>query len=459
MADPIATPTSAPAADAPPTAPAAPDALPGWLQQLATESWQVELLVSGFAIVGTAQLTDFLEPLAGYALFTFRADVLSYVSIAFSYLTLGFVLLPVLFAAHFAVRAFWVGMVGLASVYPGGIGPERGSLMPEVYVDHVRASYPPLSTWIARTESVASLMFIVAALVAMLFVGTAVSLSGLVLVAALVEFVSGGAIPFRTTTIVLLTVVFAIVCTSMLMQSPALRDRPWVKRVYLRGQFALQSVLYHVFGHPLTYLSTVLLTNLRMPRPFATLAAGIGLVLLGFFLHRDGPLTSALRRTSDLREEAKLADRYDPARYRSTWPDEDFVALVPYVERERVGAGELIEVTVPILGEDRYRIADRRPPAPPHRADTTRAARLATKRAGMLAAHRDYYRFRVDTVVLSSEELVDYEADDAERGVRTLVRLPPKLPAGRQVLWVDRRATEGPDFTPAAAIPLIIEGE
>ena len=83
------------------------------------------------------------------------------------------------------------------------------------------------------------------------------------------------------------------------------------------------------------------------------------------------------------------------------------------------------------------------------------------RRQRELDARAAYLRFRLDSVTLPVEDVLRYERPNRERGVRTLVRLPPKLPTGRTVLWVDRRADPvasagAPSFEPAAAIPLIV---
>ena len=436
--------------------------LPEWLQQLATESWQVELLISGFAIVGTAQLSDFLEPLAAYALFTFRADVIGFIFYAHIYLLLGFALLPAIFAAHFAVRAFWVGVVGLASVYPGGIGPERTATIPEVYVARVRERYPPLPVWIDRTERVASLMFVTAALLAMSFVGTAVAVVALVTVAYLVELATGGAVPFSAAATILVAAMVAVFLLQQFLRVRGLRDQAWAQRAYLALAGLTQYVLYNVFVHPVTYLFTVLFTNIRSASGFPLAASMTALVIVLFAAAQPGPLTEALY---DFRSEARdqlRADRYDANRYRSDWTAEDHVSLVPYVEDERVAAGEWLEVSVPLLGEDRYRIGLRTPDAPPSERDANDEDGRAMRHQRELAARKAYLRFRLDSVTLATEDLVRYELPNRERGVRALVRLPPKLPTGRHTLWVDRRADPvaaagRPSFEPAAAIPLLVE--
>lgn len=458
MTDPeTSPPPGTPASGTPPT-----DRLPAWLQKLATESWQVELLISGFAIVGSAQLTGFLEPMAAFALFTFRADVIGFVFFAHLYFLLGFVLLPVLFGFHFAVRAFWVGIVGLASVYPDGIGPERSATAPEAYVAYVRERYPPLPVWIDRAEYVASLMFVSAALLAMTFVGTAFTILTVVGLAYVLEVVTGGALPFAATTKAMLAVAAAVFTLAMLLQAERLRGRTWAQRASLRLTLLTQYALYHVFVHPVAYLLTVLSTNFKSgSRMWLWLAGGM-LAFAALTTAQLGPLTTALYNLEDRARDALRTDVYDPVRYEAHWSDEDHVALVPYVEREEASPGQLLEVNVPVLGQDRYRVGLLTPPATRAERDTARGPRQSLRRARELAAHERYFRFRIDSTVFAAEDFVRYELPNRERGIRALVRLPPKLPSGRHVLWVDHRtgpaaAAGAVAYAPAAAIPLVVE--
>jgi hypothetical protein len=86
-----------------------------------TPTWEMELLVSGATIVGLLQLPDLLDrlyfrvinlsPQAYYAVLT-PLWVYTKVTVATLVLT---------FLTHICLRGYWVALVGMASVYPGGI--------------------------------------------------------------------------------------------------------------------------------------------------------------------------------------------------------------------------------------------------------------------------------------------------------------------------------------------------
>ena len=100
------------------------------LPEKTTPTWEMELLVSGATIFGLLQLPDLLD--RGY----FRAMNLmpDTYSAPLMYLWLyskvAVVSLVITFLAHLCLRGYWVAIVGMNSVYPGGIRWDRFELGP-----------------------------------------------------------------------------------------------------------------------------------------------------------------------------------------------------------------------------------------------------------------------------------------------------------------------------------------
>lgn len=99
--------------------------IPDWLEDLAGRSYEPELIVSGAGIYLTAQLPE----LVNRFYYLFEANLLSendsfqniFALLIFGLLKTLALILVFTFIFHFAARAFWVGMLGLHSVYPQGI--------------------------------------------------------------------------------------------------------------------------------------------------------------------------------------------------------------------------------------------------------------------------------------------------------------------------------------------------
>src|SRR4051812_12543861 len=130
--------------------------------------WELELLISGALVFSMMQLPgqvdrwfDHLAPgLDGGAAMAARLAWL-YVKVALYAVTGGFVL-------HLAIRAYWVGVIGLEAVFPGGIAWEKTRAGP-IMRDVQRRSTPPLQSLIDGADRLASLVFASGFIVAMLF--------------------------------------------------------------------------------------------------------------------------------------------------------------------------------------------------------------------------------------------------------------------------------------------------
>ncbi|MGB0390007.1 MAG: hypothetical protein ACPGD5_00450 [Salibacteraceae bacterium] len=100
-----------------------------WLKQVAQQSWEPELLISGIAIYATSQIPGFLE--AAYQTYSYDFQIDSdfatrgLPSIAFAAFSASVSILRFFFIFHFLIRAFWVGLIGLNSVYTKGIQYDR----------------------------------------------------------------------------------------------------------------------------------------------------------------------------------------------------------------------------------------------------------------------------------------------------------------------------------------------
>lgn len=99
------------------------------LRELTTQSWNLELAISGVAMFAILQLPDLLESAFSYVQFNFLtqsngiADMLP--GLAYSMIRATCYVLFVAFLANFVMRAFWVGLVGLLAVFPSGIQYNR----------------------------------------------------------------------------------------------------------------------------------------------------------------------------------------------------------------------------------------------------------------------------------------------------------------------------------------------
>jgi hypothetical protein len=88
------------------------------LQRLKEESWEAELLVSAIAIFGTFQLFNVIVWATNLLIDVIPSEqyLIGYMIVYMGLLAVN--ILSAMFILHFILRAHWLGLVGLNSVFP-----------------------------------------------------------------------------------------------------------------------------------------------------------------------------------------------------------------------------------------------------------------------------------------------------------------------------------------------------
>lgn len=104
-------------ADANPSETPAADALPA----RTTPTWEVELLISGIAVFAMLQLPGWLDDALLWLAPRFETDLSAPLQIMHMYLKSAALILATTFSIHLLLRARWIALVGMYSVYPDGV--------------------------------------------------------------------------------------------------------------------------------------------------------------------------------------------------------------------------------------------------------------------------------------------------------------------------------------------------
>lgn len=138
-----------------------------WLQELSSQSWNLELLVSGVAIFSTSFLPDLIEQAIAYYFENYQAgnELITNIvlpTLAFSFAKASAYLLIITFFVHFVLRAFWIAMLGLRAVFPQGINyenlPNTNSELKETY----KKKFGTLDGFLVRLDKICSQIFSIA---------------------------------------------------------------------------------------------------------------------------------------------------------------------------------------------------------------------------------------------------------------------------------------------------------
>ncbi len=145
----------------------------GWLERVAEQSWEPELLISGLAIFATSQIPDFLESALYYYQYNLQTSD-SFIDVGLpSMITAVSVtavkMLNYAFILHFIIRAFWVGLIGLNSVFPKGIQYQKLQYS-DTYKKEMEKRIGHSGDFLMGADRLASVIFSVAFTVVLLLV-------------------------------------------------------------------------------------------------------------------------------------------------------------------------------------------------------------------------------------------------------------------------------------------------
>ena len=128
-----------------------------WLQRLKEESWEAELLVSAIAIFGTFQLFGLIDWAANKFI-----DILNpnQYLVGYGIVFMGLLAVSILvsmFVVHFFLRAYWIGLVGLNSVFADY--NIEDSPYSKIYTRKLVGILPKLEHSIKKVDDLCSVIF------------------------------------------------------------------------------------------------------------------------------------------------------------------------------------------------------------------------------------------------------------------------------------------------------------
>lgn len=162
--------------DAPHTAPQLP--------ARTTPTWEVELLISGVAVFAMLQLPGWLDDRV-FALEPQLGDEWRLVlTLFYIYSKSAAIVLAVTFALHLFLRALWIALVGMHSVYPQGVLLDQLRMGP--IQRRIEESRPePTTEVIERADNRASVVFAIGVSIAQIIAGVCIVFCGTLVLATL----------------------------------------------------------------------------------------------------------------------------------------------------------------------------------------------------------------------------------------------------------------------------------
>ena len=306
-------------------------------------TWEVELLISGVAIFAMLQLPGWLDD-AMFALEPRLSQEWRLIAVlAYFYSKSAAIVLACTFALHLLLRAHWIALMGVHSVFPRGIHADNIRMGPiQRALEAAQADDPDDA--IERADNRASVVFAIGVSIAGIFAGVCIAFCGTLLVATLLTNVLG----LQVETFVVVGSVFTLLMLPYLLAVTAdyylgERIRPGT-RLHRLVSAGLRLYARLGMGRRSNRILATLLSNQGERRTLALVMAIMFLAIASVTatyvaMQASGPIGS-YERFPDARELQVDASHYDDRR------DAARDQPVPYID-SMVVEGPYLRLTVP----------------------------------------------------------------------------------------------------------------
>lgn len=256
------------------------------LRELTNQSWNLELVISGAALFATISLADGLDDALSYYRYNLMPDESGFHDILptqiVSLCKATCYTLFVAFLANFVMRAFWVALVGLLAAYPDGIRYDQIATLSQYAREQYARRLGSLADYVIRLDRRCNVIFALASVVGLVFVGIAVAFVLLIAVVTVLQWtLSPSAYAtflhiFRYASWVLYIIFMLFLVGANV---PAWRDHPRVATL----SFYLNNGIYRLMpgvGKATQYITFTFLSNISKKALYQRMAAVFALFMV-----------------------------------------------------------------------------------------------------------------------------------------------------------------------------------
>ncbi len=322
-----------------------------WIQRVAEQSWEPELLISGLAIYATIQLPDYLGK--GFQYFQYNLQsgtgfVDEFLPITiFSAFMAAITFLNYAFILHFVVRAFWVGVIGLNSVFRKGIQYDKLEYS-ELYKEEMKKRIGNSREFLLAVDRVASTIFSIAFAIVLMLIGIGLVYSVFfVLMNVVKAFVSDEVFELYSNVLYTLFIVFfiSLAAATIILNLKRFRENERIARFHFKLTWYSSQILFPFIFKPLQYLLLSFMSNIPLKKYYAYTALSMAAFMVFMFANTLGAVESNLFESRDYYATSSDEARYDVNEYESTFKGSYF--LKPAVSQPVIERGSLISLFIP----------------------------------------------------------------------------------------------------------------
>jgi hypothetical protein len=252
-----------------------------WLQRLQQESWELELLVSGFSILLLYKAIGFISDKTEEIDLFLNSSLPSstMVSIFMNILVLSLGALIINLTLHLLMRGFWVGIVGLGSVAPKTDFDKMK--YSSFFTEKLKHRVGNLDKLVVFLDNISSLVFAFAFLIIFMLLALAIYMVFLLAVLGganmLIQYMSGGiadVFSIVASGILILIIISGLLYLFDFLSLGLVKKSKWLSRIYYP--------IYVFYGWiTLAFLYRVIYYNLMSRYSRRRIAIVLGIYLIG----------------------------------------------------------------------------------------------------------------------------------------------------------------------------------
>ncbi len=283
------------------------------LRELTNQSWNLELAISGVAIYAIIQWPDLLDSAFSYIQYNYLTASDDFVGrlpvMAYSMFKAAAYVLFAAFLGNFIFRAFWVGLVGLQAVFPGGIRYDSLPMSTGYTQKRMAEELGPLDRYILWLDKRSNILFALAFQVALLmFIAAVLYTLALCMYVFLRPLLPGPV--WQVLNIGMNVFFFGGSLLLPVLGSKRFRDKLWANHLHYRLTRMLRVVYMGTYG-PMSYIMNTFLSNIPKKQLTRTYIIFYSLFMVVFMVEFIHDMTQNENRVSMLNRRHLFTARID----------------------------------------------------------------------------------------------------------------------------------------------------
>lgn len=220
------------------------------LKRLQEESWQLELLISGFAIFGLITAFPNIKESAAEA--QYNQEIFKYIIFLVAFIACAILIFNLLL--HVLLRGLWIGTLGLRYV-SGDIDYEALNYSPK-FTNYLKKKVGSFDKYIAKLENYCSIIFAISFLLIFYVLSLTFTIAAIALIA--INIIDNDSLPNWISygvgiSLIIFIIIGMFICFMDFITQGFLKKKKWLSKIYFPIYFVFSFITLSFLYRPLVY--------------------------------------------------------------------------------------------------------------------------------------------------------------------------------------------------------------